>query len=134
MICQARALLRREDGSATLWFAVIAAALFALAGLVADGSSKASAARVAQMAANEAARAAGQHLSADAIEGNAASVDPGPAANAAEDYLAQIHVSGSVSVQGTDVVVTTSVPWSPRFLPVGSTSLTGHATTQTVRT
>jgi len=134
MITRLRRILVDERGSSTIWFAVVVGALFMIAGLVADGSSKIRAARMAQLAANEAARAAGQHLTPAAIEGKLADVDPVEGASAAQDYLAQTGVSGNVSVQGRDVVITTSVPWSPRFLPIGGKAMQGTATTETIRT
>ena len=134
MIIRLRRVLVDERGSSTIWFAIVAAGLFMVAGLVADGSTKIRAARMAQLAANEAARAAGQHLTPAAIEGKIADVDPAEGASAAQDYLSQIGVSGTVTVQGRDVVITTSVPWSPRFLPIGGKDMQGTATTETVRT
>ena len=119
----------RGSSSAAVVVATLIPALLALSGLIYDGSTKAEAGRTASLAAAEAARAAGQHLAGDAIQGRLAAVDPSAGAAAARSYLATAGVTGTVAVSGSTITVTTAVPWKPTFnvyLP-GST-LTGTAT------
>lgn len=135
---RARARLQRlaqqEEGYVALWTALLVVGLFTLAGLVYDGASRGSAARRAVMVANEAARAADQELTAEAITGQQAQVDPARGAAAARDYLAAAGVHGSVVVEGDTVRITTSLPWSPSFTPLPAKAVTGSATATTHRT
>lgn len=119
-----------ERGSASLWVLIGSLALFAVLGLVYDGAAKVSAARVASVSAAEAARAAGQSMTPTAITSGQpqAAVDPARGAQAARSYLAAAGVSGTVSVSGDAIRVTTAVPWRPRFIPAPGQSLTGTAT------
>lgn len=118
-----------RGSSAAVLVATLVPALLALCGLIYDGSTKAEAGRTASLAAAEAARAAGQHLSGAAIQGQLAAVDPSAGAVAARSYLAVAGVTGTVRVTGSTITVTTSVPWKPTFntyLP--GDVLTGTAT------
>lgn len=126
---------RDERGSAALYVAIIMAGLLLMAGLVSDGASKMRTARTVTLAAAEAARAASQHLTGKAIQGQSAGVDTSAAAAAARTYLHQAGVAGTVSVSGTTVRITTSKAWSPRFFGIvpGST-LHGSATATAKRT
>jgi Flp pilus assembly protein TadG len=119
---------RDRAGAGLVIMAAIAPLLLA-GGLIWDASSKLEAARVAQTAAQEAARVGGQRLAPDAILGGTPTVDPDAAAAAARGYLATIGMSGTVTVAGRAVTVTTSRPWQSQFLP-GSGTVTGHATVQ----
>lgn len=116
-----------DRGSMTLWMVLIGVALLLGLGLSIDGAEKVAAGRRAEVAAAEAARAAAQHPAASSVGGNP-SVDAGQGAAAARSYLAAAGVPGSVRVSGDLIVVTTSVAWQPRFLPLPGQTLTGTAT------
>lgn len=123
----------RESGAFSFYAIGVVMVLALVIGLLVDGSSKIQAINDAQSAAQEAGRAAGQNLTPDAITGRAANVDPGQAAVAAQSYLAQAGVDGSVSVSGTTITITTNKSWSPRLIPIGGGSVHGHATVDTQR-
>lgn len=119
-----------ETGSVTLFFAVAAMALFAMAGLVVDGGVKIRAARHADALAEEAARAGGQALLLPpAVRGDRAAADPQPAAAAARRYLAAHDITGSVRVadDGASILVAVSVTRPTVFLGLlGIPALTVH--------
>jgi len=123
-----------EKGSLTLFVAVIATALLAVIGLAYDGAGKVQATQQADLAAAEAARAAGQKLNVGtaASEGGRFSpMDPAAAAAAANRYLAAAGLNGSASVTGETVTVTTTVQWTPVLLTmigIGPQAVEGHAT------
>ena len=123
----------RERGSAGLVVVALMLPMLMGAGLIWDASGKIRAARTADTAAQEAARAAAQQLSASTINGDAAAADPGPAVAAAQAYLAAAGISGSAVVAGDLVTVTTSTSWTPQFLPGGGGAVTGSATIRIAR-
>lgn len=128
-----RARLHDERGSSTLYFAIIIAAVLALAGLVSDGSSKARTARTVNMVAAEAARTGAQAISASAVTGRPAQVDTARGSTAARSYLAAAGMSGDVRISGTTVTVTTRASWSPRFysfVPAQTLTATSTSTIQ----
>lgn len=119
---------RRERGSAALVITALLLPLLLSIGLVWDGAQKMSAGRAADTAAQEAARAAGQQLDAAAITGaGGADADPAAAVTAAQAYLAVAGVTGTVSVNGDTITVTTTKYWTPQILPGGTATLTGQA-------
>lgn len=125
---ESTARLADERGYVAAWTAVIGAALILVGGVVYDSADKANEARRVTLVANEAGRAAAQEVSADIISGSAIRIDAGPAAQAARDYLAATGVDGTVTVDGSQVTVTTSAPWSPKIMPVlQPDTLTGTA-------
>lgn len=127
-----------ERGSLSLFFAVIAACLLIVIGLTYDGASKVRATQRADLAAAEAARAAGQELAVgpSVTGGNVtARLDPAAAAAAANRYLSAAGISGSATTVGNTVTVTTSVQWKPTLLSmfgVGPQAIAGHATAEAV--
>lgn len=137
---QARGTGRNESerGSLSLFFAVIAACLLMVIGLTYDGASKVRATQRADLAAAEAARAAGQKLAVgpSVTGGNVtARLDPAAAAAAANRYLGAAGISGSATTVGNTVTVTTSVQWRPALLSmfgVGPQAIAGHATAEAV--
>ncbi len=140
LLSPARRLLRarlthllsdRDAGSYALQLAVMAIAILAVAMFTIDQGSKIRAARTADTAAQEAARAAAQQLEPGIIQGDPARTDPAKAASAARTYLRAAGVTGTVQVNGTRITVTTSTAWHPTVLQlvgVGGATLTGHAT------
>ena len=99
--------LERDSGAVTGWIAVMMLVAAIVFGVVLDvGGTMRTQQRVAE-AASEAARAAGQALSAPAAaNGTGAFVDPGAAVAAAESYLAAAGVSGTVTAAGPTITVT----------------------------
>lgn len=128
-----------EAGSVTVFAAISLLGILVLIGLVADGGVKLRAVQRADAAAAEAARAGGQAIDlAAAVEGDTARVDPGPAARAAQAYLASAGVSGDVTVSGdrTRLVVTVTEHAPTVFLGligIDEVSATGSAEAVLVR-
>lgn len=120
--------LRRQDGHVSLWVIIIGVTIMTAAGMAYDGADKANDSRRATLIANEAGRAAGQELSTDVVTGGGVTLDLTSAAAAARTYLAAAGVDGDVEVQGTRILIRTSVPWEPSVLPLPSDTLTGTAT------
>jgi len=94
-----------ERGSLTVFFVVLAVALFALVGLVIDSGRAIAARGEAMEQAEQAARAGAGQLSTQALRTGNIEVDPGAAVEAAQEYLASVGDSGSVSVAGNVVTV-----------------------------
>lgn len=114
-----RARLAGERGSVSAFVAVIALGLVMVAGLVYDGGQVLSAQATARDLAGNAARAGAQELDLDVLRAEGvARLDPGRASAAAEDYLAENGVEGSVVVDGADITVTVLVQAQMRILPV----------------
>lgn len=127
---------RRERGSASLMVAVLAVALLMMAGLVSDGATKLRAARHATATAGEAARAATQQINPATIGGSPTLVNTATAAGAARTYLRQAGATGTVTITGNTITVTTTEHWQPAFLGavgVGPQTMTGHATARIQR-
>ncbi|WP_329127264.1 TadE/TadG family type IV pilus assembly protein [Streptomyces sp. NBC_01465] len=118
----------------SVFFAVVAVALFMVLGLLVDGGGALNAGNRATSLAQEAARTAGQQLDpAQAIEGTAITIDPQAAQAAAQDYLAAAHVEGDVQITGggTTLTVTVHTTYKTLFAPlVGKPTInvTGSAT------
>lgn len=128
-----------DAGSVTLFFVVAALALFAMIGLVVDGGTKIRAAQQADALAEEAARAGGQAITVPAaIRGDSTLAEPSQAVQAAQSYLQDNDIAGSVQVTdgGRSIVVRVSVTRPTVFLGlVGVASMTvgGHAQARLVR-
>lgn len=122
--------LRREDGGVTLYVAVLMSVLLAAGALIVDGSSKMRTGRAVTAIANEAARAASQHLDGSAITGRTGKVDTAAGAAAARAMLRDAGADGTVSVSGSTVRVTAQASWSPTFYGaiVPAQTLTATAT------
>jgi Flp pilus assembly protein TadG len=101
---------RRDDGSFTLFAAVIVPALLLLIGLGVDGGNGFQQAQRADSYAAEAARAGAQAINqADLLAGRPLSVDPQAATDAANAYLAKAGVAGTVQVDPVKRVITVDV-------------------------
>ena len=104
-----------DDGAVTVFVAIAAVGLMALAGLVVDGGAKVRAVQRADRVAAEAARAAGQAVDVAAVlAGREVRVARGAAVHAAEAYLRSAGVEGTARVvhggAGIEVETTTSAP------------------------
>lgn len=108
-----------DRGSVTIFLAITALGLLALAGLVVDGGAKVRAVQRADRVAAEAARAAGQAVDVgQVLQGQAIHVDRRAAMAAATGYLRAAHVEGSAALVdgGTGIAVSTTTTAPTVFL------------------
>ncbi|MFE4018505.1 TadE/TadG family type IV pilus assembly protein [Streptomyces sp. NPDC059101] len=88
-----------DRGSMSVFFAVVTVAILMVMGLLVDGGAALNADNRATSLAQEAARTACQQLDpAQAIEGTAITIDPEAARSAAQNYLADNNVNGTVTI------------------------------------
>ncbi|MGQ0468006.1 MAG: pilus assembly protein TadG-related protein [Sporichthyaceae bacterium] len=100
----------RDEGSATLFVVVLAAALLAAAGLVVDGGYALAARQEAAATAEQAARAGADALARDGLRGTGpVRLDPAAASAAAHAYLAATGHTGTVTVSGQAVGVSVRI-------------------------
>ena len=131
-------LLRRrsERGSASLFVAIIAVALLAGVGLVIDGGYALADRQSASDAAEQAARAGADALSANSLRsGGPVRLNPARARAAATGILTQLGRTGTVTIDGDTVTVTVTITRPTAILSaVGVTTLrmTGQATARSV--
>lgn len=123
----------RDRGSASVFFAVVVLAIFAVIGLVVDGGRAVQATQRADAIASEAARAAGQALDLGASRsGGAVAVDSQRAITAAEQYIAAAGATGTVKVESaTTISVEVTLTVSTAFLRIvgkNAITVTGKAT------
>jgi len=97
--------LVKEEGSFTVFVAVLALALFALCGLVIDGGRAVAAQSAAAGEAEQAARIGAGQISVDAIRSGTLAIDPRAATSTAESYLRTAGSAGIVTVAGQTVTV-----------------------------
>jgi len=97
---------RGPEGSLTVLVAVLAVALFAIAGLAIDGGRALAAREEASAEAEQAARAGAQAVSISALRQGRVVLDPVIAVADADEYLRQIGVDGSATATATTVTVT----------------------------
>lgn len=132
-----RRLPTRDRGSVSLMLAVVVLALFVAVGLVVDGGQKLRSTQRADDAAAEAARAAVQSVQpASTVRGLQPRIDRAAAVQAAQSYLAVAEVSGSASLTGDRLTVTTSTSFTPTFLSLiglGTQTVTGQASARLAR-
>jgi Flp pilus assembly protein TadG len=115
-----------EQGSVTLFVAVLAVALLIVIGLVVDGGQHITATQLADNAAGETARAAGQQITGAAVLGAPPEADTARAVQAARDYLDAAQVAGTVTVSGSEITITTTVQRQPILLSIaGVTTIIG---------
>jgi len=98
---------RSEHGALTAFVAIFSLSLFILIGLVVDGGRQVNLQGAVENDAQQAARVAAGQLSVEALRAGTISVSPQAAISAATDYLRNIGQSGTVSVAGARVTVTT---------------------------
>ncbi|MGP5291673.1 pilus assembly protein TadG-related protein [Brachybacterium tyrofermentans] len=89
---------RLERGEISEMVLVVFVAIVMVIGLVVDGGAKMTAASEASSIAQQAARVGGQPLDSLPDDGGTAHLDAGSAAAAAQDYLNQAGVTGSVHI------------------------------------
>lgn len=117
-----------EAGSITAFVAVLAVALFAVAGLTVDGGRALAAREQLAAMAEQAARAGAAAVSAGALHGGEVTIDPTAATAVAGRYLSLAGVQGHVSASATEVTVTVVRVLPTTILGIlGITALTVHA-------
>jgi Flp pilus assembly protein TadG len=94
-----------EDGSFTVFVAVLTLALFSQIGLVIDGGRAVAAQSAATGEAEQAARIGADQISVQDIRSGTLVIDPSSATEAASAYLRALGTAGSVSVVGQTVSV-----------------------------
>lgn len=100
-------------------------------GLTYDWSGKVRASEEAVAVAQQAARAGADAGAASSMTASSASsVNPARARQGAADFLARAGVEGSVSIVGDQVIVSTTVPYQAKFLPVGTLMGRGEASAE----
>lgn len=122
----------QDRGSVTPFALIATLALMLAVGLVVDGGQKLRALQRADATAEEAARAAGQAIEpARSVRGRSPLVDPVAATAAAQAHLTSHGVTGTVSVDGAVVMVSTTTSEPTIFLgAIGITTVTGTGTAQ----
>ncbi|MDE0778238.1 MAG: hypothetical protein OSB43_18305 [Nocardioides sp.] len=109
--------VRDERGAAAVWTMIIVTTAFvALMALVGGGGELINERVEAKRAAEQAARAGADELTASAVRTGSDQVDAGAAIARANSVLHQAGWSGSVQVQGSRVVVTATGTRKPQFL------------------
>ncbi len=129
---------RDERGSIGIWLVTSSFVMMMLVGLAVDLGGQVHAKQRAHDVAAQAARAGGQQMqAAPAIEGHFLAVDTAAAKQAAEEYLAAAHVSGTVTITGDDTInVDVTDVYNPKFLSVigiGDLTVTGEASARLIR-
>lgn len=127
-----------ERGSISIWMVTASFVMMVLVGLAVDLGGQVHAKQRAHNVAAEAARTGGEQVeAAPAIEGRYVSVDPTAARAAAEQYLANSDVTGTVTVTGGDTirveVIDTYTPKFLSFIGVGDLTVTSEASARIVR-
>lgn len=129
--------LRDERGSVSVWLALAAVALVLCVGIAVDLGGQVHAQQRARGIAAQAARTAGEEVAAaQAIRGQTPTVDVAAAKRAAQAYLAQAGVTGTVTIRSGNVDVTVTDTYAPMFLSsigVGTLTVTGHSSARLVR-
>lgn len=109
----------RERGSVSLWAVLAAFCMIIIVGIAVDLGGQAVAEQQARSVAFEAARSGGQQVNLDQVaRGGQAQTDPAQAATAANTYLANAGVSGSVTVTADTVTVTVTGSYQCSFLSI----------------
>ena len=118
----------RDEGSLTVFVAVIAGVLLVALGLVVDGGRQLSATEHADSLAQQAARAGAQALNTAALRASGITqLDTAAAVDAANAYLAAAGVDGSARADATSVTVDVTVSRPADVLGViGIHTLTAH--------
>jgi Flp pilus assembly protein TadG len=130
---------REERGSITVWVALATFAMIFLVGLAVDLGGQVHAHERAHDIAAQAARAGGEEVNGGpAIQGTGLTVNPAAARAAAQRYLDQAGVHGTVTVTSSDTItVTVHDSYDPQFLGligIHRLDVTGTASAHLIRT
>lgn len=130
---------RDERGSITVWLALSSFAMIFLVGLAVDLGGQVHAHERAHDLAAQAARAGGEEVEGGpAIQGSGLTINPATARAAAQSFLDQAGVSGTVTItSGDTITVTVHDSYDPQFLGligVHRLDVTGTASAHLIRT
>lgn len=110
--------LRDDEGSVTIFIAVLGVAFLMAAGLALDGARKLGGLSEARDLADNAARTCSQAVDDVAFRATGIpTLDAAAATTRASAYLASTGNAGTVTVAGTQCTVTVTLTISTRFLP-----------------
>jgi len=128
-----------ERGSVTIWLALASFAMIFLVGLAVDLGGQVHAHERAHDVAAQAARAGGEEVEGGpAIQGTALTVNPTAAQAAAQRYLDQAAVHGTVTITSNNTItVTVHDSYDPQFLGligIHHLDVTGTASAHLIRT
>jgi hypothetical protein len=121
-----------EEGTVSVFVAVLAVALVAVAGLAYDGGQIIAATAHARDVAGAAARAGAQQAAAAEVHAGRTGLDPAAAYAAAAGFLDAAGATGTVTVDGPQVRVSVTLTQPMRMLPVGDRTITVTATSSAV--
>ena len=113
--------LHDERGSALSTGAVLLVTVFTLIlGIAVDLSGQVQTKRQANDVAAQAARIAGQQLDADRFldSGGRIRLSSSAARKAAQDYIEHAGMTGTVTIDGTEITVTATAQYNPVILPI----------------
>ncbi|MFK0074626.1 pilus assembly protein TadG-related protein [Arthrobacter woluwensis] len=116
----------KERGNALLIIVGLGAILLLAVFLVVDGRQVMTAQERAQYLSGEAARIGANQIAPGTLTGEAPDVDTSRAYQAAQQYLAAEGATGSLTITGNRVTVTTTIRAKTIFIP--SPSVSGQAT------
>ena len=111
--------------------AIVMIAIVIFAGFVVDGGGQVQARQQSITTAQAAARSGTNAAGGNAIDGDAFSLSPGAAINAAQGYIAAAgpDVTGSAAIDGQRIIVNVTTTYPTKLLSIiGITQLTGSAT------
>jgi len=110
--------LTSERGNITLPLLILVVAFMLFIGLVVDGSGKLQASERANQVAQSAARAAASSLTGEAIATGTLQLNAFQAQNVAQNYLTSEGLTGTVTVTGDTVTVTSRAEYNTIFLGI----------------
>lgn len=124
---------RSDEGSISVFVAVIATALVMVAGMAYDGGQVIATHSEARSIAQKAARAGAQHVDLDTLRATGTVVLDADAAQAAvASFLDAAGATGTARVEGAAVTVTVTLTAAMRILPVADrTIIATHTATAT---
>lgn len=130
---------RDERGSITVWLALASFAMIFLVGLAVDLGGQVHAHERAHDVAAQAARAGGEEVDGGAaIQGRDLTIDATAARTAAQRYLDDAGVDGTVAItNGNTITVTVHDRYDPQFLGligINRLDVSGTATARPIRT
>jgi Flp pilus assembly protein TadG len=139
MMNRPRPRARDERGSITVWLALASFAMIFLVGLAVDLGGQVHAHERAHDVAAQAARAGGEEVnSGAAIQGTGLTVNAAAARAAAQRYLDETGVHGTVTVTSSDTItVIVHDSYEPQFLGligIHRLDVTGTASAHLIRT
>lgn len=127
---------RDERGAITVWLVLSSLLMVTVIGITVDLGGLLHAQQRARSIASQAARAAAERVTANAMTGATPTVDPTQARAAARAHLGAAGIQGTVTLSagGTRVTVDVITHYTPLFLgAAGELTVTGTSTAQLTR-